>query len=95
MQDCAKHLSEVASLKTDNSRIMERLDRLEDKMDETNNMIREFIAAAPAKFASRDEFDKQKMEIEKAKGALGLAYWIMGGGALALVAFLKFVAKLF
>jgi tetratricopeptide (TPR) repeat protein len=54
-----------------------------------------FIAAAPAKFASRDEFDKQKMEIEKAKGALGLAYWIMGGGALALVAFLKFVAKLF
>jgi uncharacterized coiled-coil DUF342 family protein len=93
--NCQKHTAEIEALKDNNSRIMERLDRLEEKMDETNNMIREFIASAPAKFASRDEFESQKIEIERVRGAFRLFYWMISGGALAFVAFLKFVFKVF
>ena len=95
MTDCAKHMADVAAIKTDNSRIMERLDKLESKMDETNNMIREFIASAPAKFASREEFDKQKLELERVRGAFGIIFWAIGGGVVSLIAFLKYVAKAF
>jgi hypothetical protein len=97
--NCQKHTAEIEALKDNNSRIMERLDRMEEKMDEKFDELKTtltaFISAAPAKFASRDEFDKQKLELEGVKGAFRALLWIVMGGGAAIAAFLKFVMKVF
>jgi hypothetical protein len=97
--NCQKHTAEIEALKDNNSRIMERLDRMEEKMDEKFDELKttltSFISAAPAKFASRDEFESQKIEIERVRGAFRLFYWMISGGLLAFIAFLKFVFKAF
>jgi hypothetical protein len=89
MTNCERHTAEISALQNNNERIMERLDRLEDKVDENNNLIRDFIASSPSKFASRTEFDEQKMEIERVRGAFRAFYWIAStlgvGGIFAVI----------
>jgi tetrahydromethanopterin S-methyltransferase subunit G len=97
--NCQKHSAEIEALKENNSRIMERLDRFEEKVDkkfdELKTALTAFTNSAPAMFASREEFEKQKLELEGVKGAFKAFMWIVMGGGAAIGAFLKFVLKVF
>lgn len=85
---------------------MERLEKIETKLEETNEGIHEIknqLTAMCGTFVHRDEFDELKKEHEgirteltSAKGFISGIRWLLGlTTASGIVAFLKFVLKVF
>lgn len=78
---------------------MERLEKVETKQDETLAAIHEIkqqLTQMCGAYVRKDEFDKQKEEIDQAKGMIKIVYWLTAGGGLAgLAAFAKAVLRIF